>query len=360
MGFFRSRPTMTRSKASSRARIGTLVRFSAEARTAARLRILNRSAPVIPAVRFASVMSSTFLSSTSFAAYNCRMSMRPLRSGIGTTTCLSSRPGRVSAWSSDSAKLVAQMTTTPLLVSNPSSSTSSWFRLILCAAWSILFLFAPTASISSMKTMHGACFRASWKRSRMRRAPTPTNISSNSEPETWRKGTPASPAMARARSVLPVPGGPDISTPFGSFAPRRVKRSGSLRYKMISCSSSFTSSMPFTSSNVVVTSSTGTVFLELPPNFFDMLPTMLSAKTEMPATRMRNVKVDRRSSQKAPLLLISATETWSGSDVGILSSTVRGMLPAIAWAAAAPLDVCEATPRATSRQFLRRTRSKST
>ena len=51
-------------------------------------------------------------------------------------------------------------------------------------------------------------FLAALKRSRTRRAPTPTYISSNSEPEAYLNGTPASPAMARARSVLPVPGGP--------------------------------------------------------------------------------------------------------------------------------------------------------
>jgi hypothetical protein len=39
-------------------------------------------------------------------------------------------------------------------------------------------------------------------------APTPTNISTKSEPEMEKNGTPASPATARASSVLPVPGGP--------------------------------------------------------------------------------------------------------------------------------------------------------
>ena len=48
------------------------------------------------------------------------------------------------------------------------------------------------------------------KRSRTRLAPTPTNISTKSEPEMLKKGTPASPAIARASSVLPVPGGPII------------------------------------------------------------------------------------------------------------------------------------------------------
>jgi len=40
----------------------------------------------------------------------------------------------------------------------------------------------PTASISSMKTMHGAFLRASLNRSRTRPGPTPTNISMKSDP----------------------------------------------------------------------------------------------------------------------------------------------------------------------------------
>ena len=44
-------------------------------------------------------------------------------------------------------------------------------------------------------------------------APTPTNISSNSDPEAKKNGTSASPAMALASNVLPVPGGPINSRP---------------------------------------------------------------------------------------------------------------------------------------------------
>src|SRR2546425_81601 len=63
-----------------------------------------------------------------------------------------------------------------------------------------------------MKTMQGeACFACS-NRSRTREAPTPTNISTKSEPEIEKNGTPASPATARASSVLPVPGGPKGSS----------------------------------------------------------------------------------------------------------------------------------------------------
>ena len=67
-----------------------------------------------------------------------------------------------------------------------------------------------------------------------------------------KNGTPASPAMARASSVLPVPGGPIISTPFGMRPPRRVNFFGSLRNAMISSTSSLASSTPATSSNVTL------------------------------------------------------------------------------------------------------------
>lgn len=44
--------------------------------------------------------------------------------------------------------------------------------------------------------------------------PTPTNISRNSEPLTVMKGTLASPAVALARRVFPVPGGPVRMAPY--------------------------------------------------------------------------------------------------------------------------------------------------
>ena len=59
-----------------------------------------------------------------------------------------------------------------------------------------------------MKMMQGEFCLACSNRSRTREAPTPTNISTKSEPEMLKNGTPASPATARASSVLPVPGGP--------------------------------------------------------------------------------------------------------------------------------------------------------
>ncbi len=61
-----------------------------------------------------------------------------------------------------------------------------------------------------MKRMQGACLRAMANMSRTRAGPTPTNISKNSDPETEMKGTLASPAVAFANNVFPVPGGPEL------------------------------------------------------------------------------------------------------------------------------------------------------
>ncbi len=88
-------------------------------------------------------------------------------------------------------------------------------------------------------------------KSRTRDAPTPTNISTNSEPEMLKKGTAASPAMAFANKVLPVPGGPTNSTPLGIRAPTAVNFSGCLRKVTTSWSSSLASSIPATSSNLI-------------------------------------------------------------------------------------------------------------
>lgn len=64
-------------------------------------------------------------------------------------------------------------------------------------------LCLPTASISSMNIIHGAFFLASINISLTLFAPTPEYISTKSEPEIMKNGTPTSPATAFARSVLP-------------------------------------------------------------------------------------------------------------------------------------------------------------
>ncbi len=101
-----------------------------------------------------------------------------------------------------------------------------------------------------MKMIAGCCALACAKRSRTREAPTPTIISTNSLALAEKNGTPASPATARARSVLPVPGGPISSTPRGILPPSELYFAGFLRKSTTSISSCSASSMPATSSNV--------------------------------------------------------------------------------------------------------------
>ena len=70
-----------------------------------------------------------------------------------------------------------------------------------------------------MKIIHGAFLLPCSNISLTRDAPTPTNISTKSEPEIVKKGTPASPATALASNVFPVPGGPISKAPFGILPP---------------------------------------------------------------------------------------------------------------------------------------------
>ncbi len=80
-----------------------------------------------------------------------------------------------------------------------------------------------------MKMIAGAALRALRKRSRTLAAPTPTNDSTKSEPDSEKKAASASPATALASSVLPVPGGPTSSTPLGAAAPTLRYFCGSAR-----------------------------------------------------------------------------------------------------------------------------------
>ena len=182
-----------------------------------------------------------------------RISSRPFTSGRATTTRRSKRPGRSNAGSRTSGRLVAAIKITPSLDSKPSISTSKAFNVCSrssCPPPRPAPRWRPTASISSMKMMQGAFFLPCSKRSRTRLAPTPTNISTKSEPEIEKKGTLASPAIARASKVLPVPGGPTSSTPFGMRPPSFWNFCGSFRNSIISWSSSLASSVPATSLKV--------------------------------------------------------------------------------------------------------------
>ena len=110
------------------------------------------------------------------------------------------------------------------------------------------------ASISSIKIIDGDFSFACLNKSRTLDAPTPTNISTKSDPDSEKKGTCASPATALANKVLPVPGNPTNKAPFGILPPKAVYFSGFLRKSTISCTSSLAPSSPATSLKVVLTS----------------------------------------------------------------------------------------------------------
>ena len=90
------------------------------------------------------------------------------------------------------------------------------------------------ASISSIKIIEGDFSFACLNKSRTLEAPTPTNISTKSEPDSEKNGAFASPATAFANNVFPVPGGPTNKAPFGIFPPKAVYLSGCLRKSTIS------------------------------------------------------------------------------------------------------------------------------
>ncbi len=230
------------------------LRLLRAARMAPSLMRLARSAPENPGVCLASTSSSTDGSSGLLRAWTSRMARRPRMSARSSITWRSKRPGRSSAGSSTSGRLVAAITMTWVAVSNPSISTRSWLSVCSRSSWpppKPAPRWRPTASISSTKTMQGEFFLAWSKRSRTRLAPTPTNISTNSDPLMLKNGTPASPATALLSSVLPVPGGPTRRTPLGMRAPTAVNLSGYLRNSTISDSSCLASSTPATSAKVM-------------------------------------------------------------------------------------------------------------
>ena len=185
LSFF-SLPTSTTSTASKRSFWLTAFLPFFTAMIAASFIMLARSAPTAPLV--ARAISSRSTVESSFTSFECTLSIftLPLRSGFSTITRLSKRPGRRSAGSSISGLLVAPSTIMPFPGSKPSISERSWLRVCSLSSFpppKRLSLDFPIASISSMKIMQGAVELACLNRSLTRLAPTPTNISTKSEPE---------------------------------------------------------------------------------------------------------------------------------------------------------------------------------
>ena len=142
-----------------------------------------------------------------------------------------------------------------MFVPKPSISVKSWFNVFSLSSFEPVKLFfplaLPIASISSINTIEGDLSLACLNKSLTLEAPTPTNISTKSEPDKEKNGTFASPATAFANKVFPVPGCPTKSAPFGILPPSIVYFFGFFRKSTISCTSSFAPSSPATSLKVV-------------------------------------------------------------------------------------------------------------
>ena len=249
------------------------------------------SAPENPGVWRASKSTSTDSSILIGRKCTPNTSFRSFKSGKSTWIWRSKRPARSSALSRISTRVVAARIITPLFEPKPSISVSNWFSVFSLSSLPPIAGFLPrarpTASISSIKIIHGD-FSLAWRnKSRTRDAPTPTNISTKSEPEREKNGTTASPATALANNVLPVPGGPTNKAPLGIFPPSSVYFSGFFKKSTISCTSCLASSCPATSLNVIRLEFpfSNSCALDLPT-----LNTPAPAPPPPPMRRMRNIQ----------------------------------------------------------------------
>ena len=223
--------------------------------SAASLTRLARSAPEKPGVPRAMMRGSTSEASGTLRICTFRIFSRPTTSGLGTTTWRSKRPGRSSAGiehvgpvgrgDQDDAFIGLEA------VHLDQQLIEGLLALVVAAAEAGAAMTADRVDLVDEDDAGRVLLALLEHVAHARLAPTPTNISTKSEPEMVKNGTLASPAMARASRVLPVPGGPTSSTPFGILPPRRWNFCGSFRYSTISSSSCLASSMPATSSKVM-------------------------------------------------------------------------------------------------------------
>ncbi len=197
-------------------------------RKAASLHNVSRSAPTNPWVFSAITSRSTFSSRGIPLVCICSTSWRPFLSGTPIIISRSNLPPLRIAGSRASGLLVAPMTTTSPLVLSPSIRVKSWATTLLSTSPETSSRLGAIASISSINIMLGAFSSASSKISLRRSSEPPTYLLIISGPCIEMKWASVSLATAFASKVLPVPGGPCISTPFGGDIPNLLKSSGLL------------------------------------------------------------------------------------------------------------------------------------
>ena len=111
----------------------------------------------------------------------------------------------------------------PWLGSKPSSSTRSWFSVCSFSSWPPAIGPRPRARPERVELVDeddaGRHLARLLEQVAHPRGADADEHLDELGAEIEKKGTPASPATARASRVLPVPGGPTSSTPRGRRAP---------------------------------------------------------------------------------------------------------------------------------------------
>ena len=221
-----SRVASPRNSAGARRRTANSVAAAATAR---------KSAPAAPSVRSATDINVETLGA-GWKRRVCvfKISRRAFGPGNAKRTSRSNLPGRLSAGSTASGRLVAAITQTRPRESSPSinarsvATTEPW---IASCAPPRAARAGASPSISSKKTMEGARLPASWKSTRRDRSASPMYLPSASAPLREKKETgcgprAASATSARTAAVFPVPGGPCSSTPRPGATPSLANASG--------------------------------------------------------------------------------------------------------------------------------------
>mmetsp|Transcript_27731 Transcript_27731/g.45618 ORF Transcript_27731/g.45618 Transcript_27731/m.45618 type:complete len:259 (+) Transcript_27731:106-882(+) len=202
---------MTLATAISKSSWVTWIRRSRRANMPASVHTALHSAPEALGIFSAMLLRSMPRSKFIFRLWMPRMSCRDPRVGLGNSIFRSMRPGRSSAGSRMSMRLVHMIT----LMFWAGSKPSSWFSSSMSVRWISRSALVPSenrdppiASTSSMKMTQGWWSLAYPNISRTTRALSPMYLSTMAEATTLRKVAWMPLASARASSVLPVPGGP--------------------------------------------------------------------------------------------------------------------------------------------------------
>mmetsp|Transcript_33786 Transcript_33786/g.85129 ORF Transcript_33786/g.85129 Transcript_33786/m.85129 type:complete len:309 (+) Transcript_33786:962-1888(+) len=208
----------------------------------------RRSLPLKPSAPLATASSDTSSPSRSPLRMARRISTRAPVSGRSQKTRRLKR--RSTASSRSCGLLVAARTITrealPAEAMPSHCDMNSFFSSRVASCSDMPLRRLSSASTSSTNMQHGDSLCARLKAARTKRLASPIHLDTSALGESTRNEAPHSAATARASIVLPVPGGPNSSTPRHGALSRRLrkKRSGC---SSGSCTASRSASFAFSS-----------------------------------------------------------------------------------------------------------------